>query len=828
MSTSKSRKNQFLATGSSQVTASTTSRGKSNPTASVARSKFGGNPNVYASVRSRTNVVGSASRRQVLPGQGDKPVGKSPVQVLDEAGNDVTPMPLLHQDPTAVKKNQSNILGDSSAGTPTDLMSQASIYNTANVTASTFGGGPFTRSVFSASQGTATDSLMGADDISEPTTEMPSQWQGVIQHKREDVKEDLKDSDLEKIVDLTLTETETIWLLDMPGICVSTESEEAPEIKKKNERYQELVKSRVGNDRFAERGMNTFNEPPKFKTIQTNRIVHNDIGIMATTWDMHDTYELLEKEAKAKEEKEDEEGTISRPSSPQATGETGSEGGSAQVKDVPTIREESRATMASSVAGSESIFASRETGVSSIPSELSAIEEDKILRSDSFKKDLFIMERVINLNTYQPKQALYRGFDIIPDIDREGSSVSSQQISVADMGPTFDRLWAYTCALTKGRNVSSMSWNKLNPDLIAVGYGQFDFAHQRSGIVCCWSLKNPEYPERVYTVKEGVTSLDFSRANPNLLAVGLYDGGVAIYNVKNTTDEAIVDNFQSPGKHTAPVWHIKWIEKERGSGEDRAEVLVSISTDGRVTQWSIRKGFESYDLMKLKRIPTRMGGKKEKKGEAFISRHAGGMCFDFNTRDSNLYLAGTEEGHIHKCSCSYNEQYLESYHGHTGPVYMTEWSPFDNDIFLSCSADWSIRLWHQDRPRPVLNFFSSTKSVYDVTWSPRSATVFACVNEGAVEVWDLSSSTLDPLINYAPTSGAKQTSVTFAKNSECILVGDSEGQVTVYQLRCLPPPTQVDTLSNIIKVSLASQLQNDDTQEKKDEEEEKDDIPETD
>lgn len=44
------------------------------------------------------------------------------------------------------------------------------------------------------------------------------------------------------------------------------------------------------------------------------------------------------------------------------------------------------------------------------------------------------------------------------------------------------------------------------------------------------------------------------------------------------------------------------------------------------------------DLMKLKRIPTRMGGKKEKKGEAFISRHAGGLCFDFNNRDSNMYV----------------------------------------------------------------------------------------------------------------------------------------------------------------------------------------------
>ena len=52
----------------------------------------------------------------------------------------------------------------------------------------------------------------------------------------------------------------------------------------------------------------------------------------------------------------------------------------------------------------------------------------------------------------------------------------------------------------------------------------------------------------------------------------------------------------SSGKHTGPVWQLKWIEKDRGSDEQRAEVLVSISQDGRVTQWSIRKGFESYGM----------------------------------------------------------------------------------------------------------------------------------------------------------------------------------------------------------------------------------------
>ena len=71
------------------------------------------------------------------------------------------------------------------------------------------------------------------------------------------------------------------------------------------------------------------------------------------------------------------------------------------------------------------------------------------------------------------------------------------------------------------------------------------------------------------------------------------------------------------------------------------------------------------------------------------------------------YLVGTEEGQIHRCSCSYNEQYLDSYHGHTGPVNRISWSPFCSEVFLSCSGDWTMRLWHQDKTAPVLNFYSS-------------------------------------------------------------------------------------------------------------------------
>ncbi len=63
----------------------------------------------------------------------------------------------------------------------------------------------------------------------------------------------------------------------------------------------------------------------------------------------------------------------------------------------------------------------------------------------------------------------------------------------------------------------------------------------------------------------------------------------------NLLFESLIFCFsEASGKHTGPVWQLRWIEKERGSGDERAEVLVSVSQDGRITQWSIRKGFESY------------------------------------------------------------------------------------------------------------------------------------------------------------------------------------------------------------------------------------------
>ncbi|NWH61876.1 WDR78 protein, partial [Geococcyx californianus] len=449
---------------------------------------------------------------------------------------------------------------------------------------------------------------------------------------------------------------------------------------------------------------------------------------------------------------------------------------------------------------------------------------EAILTSENFQQDLFFMERILMENIFQPKLAAYRQFPVLTDPsvmsdtsgavatveeakqeehDKEnkdkieqkeafiGPSILSDQKKTIEgtVPPRMEQLWSYTCDITHHHSVSSIAWNKVNPDLLAVGYGAFDFKEQKKGMACCWSLKNPMWPERIFRCKHGVTALDFSLSSPYLLAVGMYNGSVAIYDVRSSNDAPLLESSASSNKHTGPVWQLRWVEQDKSAtGDSRKERLICISADCRVTEWLIQKRLDCTDLMKIKRTASekkKLPGEKGRKREVPISRKTAGTCFDFHPKDPNFYLAGTEEGHIHKCSCSCSEQFLKTYRGHKGPVYKVTWNPFSTDIFISCSADWSIILWHQGSETPILTFSSTTAFVHDIMWSPKSAFIFAAANENRVEMWDLSVSIFNPVVSCFASPGVEFTSLLFAKNTNCLLVGDSKGDVSVFAVQNL-------------------------------------------
>jgi len=63
-----------------------------------------------------------------------------------------------------------------------------------------------------------------------------------------------------------------------------------------------------------------------------------------------------------------------------------------------------------------------------------------------------------------------------------------------------------------------------------------------------------------------------------------------------------------------------------------------------------------------------------------------------------IFIVGTEEGTIHKCSTAHRSGYLLSYLGHDMAVYSVQWNKVNPTIFLSSSADWTVNLWHTDSP----------------------------------------------------------------------------------------------------------------------------------
>ncbi|NXJ26102.1 WDR78 protein, partial [Dicrurus megarhynchus] len=603
----------------------------------------------------------------------------------------------------------------------------------------------------------------------------------------------LTEAELEQRVDIYLSETDTLWMLDLPTAVVSTEAEEAVRVLERNKIYVEICNAKIDSEYFEEKMVQTISGAAKTKEVQCETITMAEKGMMVTSWDFDNSLDASETEPTETEE-------------PTDTAEKGSKS--------PTAEEHGQAV---------AVPSARESAVPAQSHEERECHSEAILTSENLKQDLVVMERILMENIFQPKLAVYRQIPVLiePDVtsDTDGeeaeeeedeeekkdekkqkeTSFKSSALSDVNQGPaeaaapSLEQLWSYRCDLTSGRSVSSMAWNKVNPDLLAVGYRESVSQDQKEGLACCWSLKNPMWPERIFRCEHGVTAVDFSLASPNLLAVGMANGRVAIYDVRSRRDAALLDSSASLNKHTGPVWQLRWVEQDRGAaGGDKKETLMCISGDGRMTQWFIQQRLDCFDVMTIKRTQSRkkkLPGERGRKSEAPISQQAAGMCFDFHPEDTDIFLAGTEEGYIHLCSCSGKEQILGTYRGHKGPVYKVAWNPSSTDMFLSCSADWSILLWHQDSHTPLLTFTSVTAFVHDIKWAPKSPLIFAAVNERRVEIWDLSVSIFNPVLCCAASPEGNLSCILFAKNAECLLLGDSCGQVGVWQLHNLAAPS---------------------------------------
>lgn len=385
--------------------------------------------------------------------------------------------------------------------------------------------------------------------------------------------------------------------------------------------------------------------------------------------------------------------------------------------------------------------------------------ETNVIHSTQMAHAAKILERMTNQNTFA-------------DVCEDFKFWEDQSDMYRDEG-TLLPLWKFYNEKNKKKHVTAVKWNPEFSDLFAVGYGSYDFMKQGSGMLCLYSLKNPSWPEYSCTTPSGVMCIDWHPQHSSICCVGLYDGTVCVYDVRSKTQAPIYQSTVKTGKHTDPVWEVCWQQ------EDLAKNLnfFSISSDGRVTLWTLAKSELEYsDLMQLK-LKTVAGDDEE---DASLMGLAGGCCFDFSRLSEHLFLVGTEEGQIHKCSKAYNSEYLASYEGHHMAVYTVRWNLFHPKVFASCSADWTVKLWDHTVLSPLMTFDLNLQ-VGDLAWSPWSSTTFcACTADGKVHVFDLNENKNEPYCEQKVVRKAKLTKVAFNPRSDTpiIMVGDDHGCVS--------------------------------------------------
>ncbi|KAJ8866498.1 hypothetical protein PR048_032341 [Dryococelus australis] len=255
--------------------------------------------------------------------------------------------------------------------------------------------------------------------------------------------------DIDK-VPVTLVETETVSLLDLPSATTQRGSEEGELVERANEHYRNV---KAQNRMLISAETQTPIITKKSQSVMTDTIVMRDMGQLATIWKIFDAF--------------------------------------ASNALTLTMKKTSDATHTAFV-GSMEALSSVET-----PSFTPEEQLLKIVKTDKFKNAVMRMEHILASNVFSTLQTQFKSGH-----RRELSVIYNYRLQL---------LWTFCTRELRGRTVTSMCWSPVNENLLAVGYGKFLYRERITGKVCCWSIMNPVNPQRSYHFESPVTAIHFSK-----------------------------------------------------------------------------------------------------------------------------------------------------------------------------------------------------------------------------------------------------------------------------------------------------------------------------
>nr|KAF6353165.1 dynein cytoplasmic 1 intermediate chain 2 [Pipistrellus kuhlii] len=260
----------------------------------------------------------------------------------------------------------------------------------------------------------------------------------------------------------------------------------------------------------------------------------------------------------------------------------------------------------------------------------------------------------------------------------------------------------------------------------------------------------------------------FAKFHPNLVVGGTYSGQIVLWDNRSNKRTPVQRTPLSAAAHTHPVYCVNVV------GTQNAHNLISISTDGKICSWSLDMLSHPQDSMELVH--------KQSKAVAVTS-------MSFPVGDVNNFVVGSEEGSVYTaCRHGSKAGISEMFEGHQGPItgihcHAAVGAVDFSHLFVTSSFDWTVKLWTTKNNKPLYSFEDNSDYVYDVMWSPTHPALFACVDGmGRLDLWNLNNDTEVPTASISVEGNPALNRVRWTHSGREIAVGDSEGQIVIYDV----------------------------------------------
>ena len=340
---------------------------------------------------------------------------------------------------------------------------------------------------------------------------------------------------------------------------------------------------------------------------------------------------------------------------------------------------------------------------------------------------------------------------------------------------------------SSGRIVTSLDWSPNQNDLFLASFSGTEDFTQQSGLIQLWSLANRKVPDYVINYQTEITSAIFYKDNPNLVIGGSMTGQILLWDVKSgravpeqksplgigTKDDKDRDTRDGKNLHKFPVHCLAIVGKDKN--------LISISTDGVLCEWTLSnlsRPINKYDI-RLYKNDEQIDNLNE------IGPLCIGTC---QNKNSNEFIIGCDRNDIYNIRL-YDKDYdlINSFSGSKGPTFCISTHPLFNennpdfsDLFLSCGADWSTKLWSTEIPEiPLISFNQSKDYVYSAKWHPINPFIFATGDgSGFIDLWDLNRDKEIPTFRYNLKNAINKLAWSF--DGKKLAAGDINGHINIF------------------------------------------------